>query len=100
MVERDGTKYLEMFDFDSTVFSDLTTLIPSNTSHTSKITRSRLSCRADPLSEEKSNRSDHAGLMDTEGVRVGYDKLETHEEVITEGDVRVRIGGGYERGSR
>ncbi len=98
VVERDGTKYLEMFDFDSAVFSDhhnadpieYLSYLESNPFETQLQSGSS-------IGKQKRVTEVIMRVMDTEGIRVGYDKLETHEEVITEGDVRVRIGGGYEK---
>lgn len=99
-IKRNGIHYLEKFDFDSNDYRDqhevggnpiaFESLLVSNRFETTLQTGSTIGKR-------KKIGEITFRLLRSGSFRAGYDKLETYKGNVIEGDVRVRLGGGYQK---
>lgn len=99
-IERDEVCYLEKFDQDSDTFSDqhetggtpiaFESIMKSNRFETTLSTGSTIGKR------KKINEMTFR-LLDSGPFKAGYDNLETYPDDVEAGDVRIRLGGGYEK---
>jgi len=98
LIDRDGTKYLEKFDFESDVFSDQhnTVPIPFDSVFVSNRFETQLQSGT-TIGKQKRISQVVFRLLNSGGLQAGYDNLETYDEEVTEGDVRIRVGGGYDK---
>jgi len=99
VIERDEVFYLEVFDEDSDVFSDqqnTDTPIP----FVSKMISNRFETQLESgttIGKSKKISRIVLRMLNSKGFKAGYNGLETYEKSIDEGDVMVRIGGGYDK---
>jgi hypothetical protein len=99
VIERGGVYHLERFDEGSNTYSD-----QHNTDNPISFDSVMVSNRFETQLESgttigKSKKISRIvfRMLNSEGFQAGYNGLETYEKSIEEGDVMVRIGGGYDK---
>jgi hypothetical protein len=99
VVKRGEVYSLEKFDEGSDVFSDLHNTdnpVPYDSVMVSNRFETQLETGT-TIGKQKKISKVVLRLLDSEGFRAGYNGLETYRESVEEGDVMIRIGGGYDK---
>lgn len=99
VVKRGAVYSLEKFDEGSDVFSDLHNTknpVPYDSVMVSNRFETQLETGT-TIGKQKKISKVVLRLLDSEGFRAGYNGLETYRESVEEGDVMIRIGGGYDK---
>jgi hypothetical protein len=98
VVERDGVFYLEQFDFDSIVYSDHHNSTPFPFKSNIKSNRYEAQLQTGTsLGKKKRISKVTLRLLNSGGLKAGYNKMEYFNEAIEDGDIEMFVTGGYEK---